>query len=343
VRYHESGEQSAELLRLVLPHMARHGGVHHPTHYAVWYEYLAALNLPLKSAMEERLAQPEPMCSADVVELYRRHLATRDAEYAERMQQRLHAVLRHLGQVADSAGHEAEDFSHSLAAAVDRLTDELDAEGLGELIRDLAVHTASVRASAEEMRVQIAASTREIADLKEQLEQIQTEALTDPLTRLRNRRGFERASARLLDGRPTALAGCSVLMADIDHFKRINDTYRHLLGDQVLKGVAHILGEVLKRTDLAARFGGEEFAILLPDTALGDALHVAERIRLAVSRARIQRSGQSEYIDQITISLGAACAVSGENLEQLVERADRALYRAKQSGRNRVESLSQAA
>jgi diguanylate cyclase len=134
-----------------------------------------------------------------------------------------------------------------------------------------------------------------------------------------------------------------MLMGDIDHFKRINDTYGHMFGDQVIKGVAQIIHATVKGGDLAARFGGEEFAVFLPDTSLEDAVALAEKIRSSVGRMRIKRSGTQEFIDQITISLGAAGGRIGEGLEALIERADKSLYRAKQTGRNRVESLSAAA
>ena len=343
MRYQESSDRSAELLRLVLPHMARHGGVYHPTHYAVWYEYLATVNPPLKAELDGRLAAPQPLAGNDVLELYRRHVESRNSEYTERVQQGLQALLQQLGRVADSADHETEDYSRSLADAVGRLTEDLDAKGLGRLIRDLAARTEAARATTDAMREQIASSTREIDALKEQLGELRSEAATDALTRLYNRRGFERAAATLLAGRPAGLAGCSVVMGDIDHFKRVNDTYGHLLGDQVLKGVAQVIRTTLAETDLAARFGGEEFAILLPGIGLEDALRVAEKIRGNVTRARVRRQGTNEYLDQISISLGVASATGDETLEALIERADRALYRAKESGRNRVETLSQAA
>ena len=343
MRYQESGDQSAELLRLALPQMARHGGVYHPTHYAVWYEYLATVNPPLKAALDGRLAEPRPLESAEVIALYRRHLATRESQHAEQFQQHLQTLLQQLGRAAESAGQGTEAFSRSLADAVGKLTADLDAEGLGRLIHELAASTEAARSSADTLHAQVAASSREIAALKEQLGELRNEAATDALTRLHNRRGFERAVAALVADRADGLGRCAVIMADIDHFKRINDSFGHLLGDQVIKGVAQIIRDTVGTAGLAARFGGEEFALLLPDAGHAEALRLAEQIRGNVTRARVRRQGTSEYLDQISISLGVACAQAGEILEQVIERADRGLYRAKESGRNRVESVGQAA
>jgi diguanylate cyclase len=343
MRYQESSSQSAELLRQLLPYMARHGGVYHPTHYAVWYEFLAAINPALKEVLAARLAQPETVTGEEIAQLHERFLSTRDKQSVERMQQGFLVLLRQLATVAASAGQNADEFSRELEEASGLLTGEIDADGLRQLVEGLAAKTAAARASAADLGAQIAASAREVSTLREQLDQVQSEAVTDPLTSLKNRRGFDRSLQALLSGRTNGLAGCAMLMGDIDHFKRINDTYGHMFGDQVIKGVAQIIHATVKGGDLAARFGGEEFAVFLPDTSLEDAVALAEKIRSSVGRMRIKRSGTQEFIDQITISLGAAGGRIGEGLEALIERADKSLYRAKQTGRNRVESLSAAA
>jgi diguanylate cyclase len=177
----------------------------------------------------------------------------------------------------------------------------------------------------------------EVAELRKQLGVVQNEAITDPLTTLLNRRGFDRSVTTLLSARETGLIGCTLLIGDIDHFKRVNDTYGHVFGDQVIKGVAQIIQRVVKGNDIAARLGGEEFAVLLPDTPLRGGITVAEQIRAGVGNTRIKKAGTNTFVDQITLSLGVATGVEQDTLESLLERADKALYHAKNSGRNRVE------
>ncbi|MBI5108197.1 MAG: GGDEF domain-containing protein, partial [Rhodocyclales bacterium] len=126
------------------------------------------------------------------------------------------------------------------------------------------------------------------------------------------------------------------LMADIDHFKQVNDTYGHVFGDKVLRAVAQILQDNVKGKDTAARYGGEEFIVLLPDTPLEGARQLAERIRGIVERCRIKRSGDQGAVANIMVSLGAASLRGGERATDFIARADAALYTSKTSGRNRV-------
>jgi diguanylate cyclase len=125
-------------------------------------------------------------------------------------------------------------------------------------------------------------------------------------------------------------------MADIDHFKRVNDSYGHLIGDKVLHAVGRALQANVKGKDTASRFGGEEFAVLLPQTPLEGAARLAETLRTTVASGRVKSIGSGETVGNITISIGVACYRAGEPAAELIARADRALYAAKASGRNRV-------
>jgi diguanylate cyclase (GGDEF)-like protein len=122
---------------------------------------------------------------------------------------------------------------------------------------------------------------------------------------------------------------------DIDHFKRINDTFGHAAGDTVLVKMAEIVRDNLRPTDLASRMGGEEFALILPDTALPGAIAAAERVREAVAAAAFHHEGTP--LPRLTVSLGLAALEGEEDSHRLLARADEALYRAKRSGRDRVD------
>ena len=148
----------------------------------------------------------------------------------------------------------------------------------------------------------------------------------DPLTGLLNRRGFERA---LMARRATGERG-ALIMLDLDHFKRVNDGFGHAAGDRVLRDVATLLDAHLRRPDLAARFGGEEFVLYLAGAGREAAMQVAERLRMAVED-EIDITGQTQ-----TASFGVAAWPTGESLGAALGRADAAVYRAKSSGRNRV-------
>jgi diguanylate cyclase (GGDEF)-like protein len=175
---------------------------------------------------------------------------------------------------------------------------------------------------------------RDLNHAKEELARI---ADTDQLTSLLNRRGLEKAAARVLASAEAAGTPVAMLMCDIDHFKSINDTFGHDFGDQALKTVATVIRETLEKHEVVAcRFGGEEFVLLLPDASTAKARLLAEELRLALSLRPVEWQGNSS---RITMSVGIAAARQPQSdLSRLLSYADGALYRAKNAGRNRVEA-----
>ncbi|MRR49614.1 MAG: GGDEF domain-containing protein [Rhodocyclaceae bacterium] len=161
-------------------------------------------------------------------------------------------------------------------------------------------------------------------------------ASVDALTGIHNRRWMMEAFPRGLRRCEQDLQPLCLLMADIDHFKRINDVHGHLVGDQVLRAIAHQLAEGLRSQDLIARYGGEEFAMLLPNTSTDEGLRIAERLRAQTAIMRIVQTPGGEG-ESITLSCGVAPLFPGASLENLIGAADEALLRAKDAGRNRVE------
>ncbi|MGA7800627.1 MAG: GGDEF domain-containing protein [Gammaproteobacteria bacterium] len=160
-------------------------------------------------------------------------------------------------------------------------------------------------------------------------------AKIDTLTNLHNRRALHESLNAMLARCQGGERTLSVIMVDVDHFKHYNDRHGHLAGDHALIAVANTIRSHLRTGDDAARFGGEEFVVLLPDTPLDDALAIAERLRKAVSRKRIARSN-GPSLPPITVSVGVANCADADTAEGLLAAADAALYRAKNAGRNRV-------
>jgi two-component system, cell cycle response regulator len=167
-------------------------------------------------------------------------------------------------------------------------------------------------------------------------------ALQDPLTGLYNRRHFEeRLSAELAAAQRHGRT-ISLLLADVDHFKGVNDAHGHLAGDEALKMVAFVLRGAVRKEDVLARYGGEEFVVIARETALPGGKALAERIRAAMERSRCVWQGQDLGLTVsigVTVSVGLTEYVPGRTDRDLVETADRALYLAKQAGRNRVVAL----
>lgn len=169
------------------------------------------------------------------------------------------------------------------------------------------------------------------------LARLEQEAMTDPLTDIANRRAFEAEAAQLMARAQRSGAPVAVGIADIDHFKYINDDHGHPIGDVVLRTVARRMIEAARATDFVARIGGEEFGLLFPDTRADTAVGIAERMREAIAASPIQADDGCEVC--ATISIGLTTMMPGTDLEDALAAADCALYAAKNGGRNRVEML----
>ncbi|HXY30859.1 MAG TPA: diguanylate cyclase [Gemmatimonadaceae bacterium] len=162
-------------------------------------------------------------------------------------------------------------------------------------------------------------------------------ALTDPLTQAHNRRALMERLASEVERVKRYSLSLSVLMVDLDHFKAVNDSYGHLVGDEVLRGVAHVLQREARAVDVVARYGGEEFVVVLPETGTEGAIAVAERIRARIAEHAPISGPAYEWL-RVTVSIGVAILPSprASTPEELIALADEALYRAKAEGRNRV-------
>jgi len=177
---------------------------------------------------------------------------------------------------------------------------------------------------------------RIIADSIEIRREIEEMAMIDPLTGLHNRRWLDNMLERLLNRSSMDDTPLTVIMADIDLFKPFNDHFGHLAGDRVLKVVAHTMRDMLRPSDMIARFGGEEFTILMPDTNIKDGFEVAERLRRRVKETVVSNTVDDVQLPTVTVSLGLAERQGDASVEKLLTAADEAMYRAKKEGRNRT-------
>jgi diguanylate cyclase len=335
LRYKQSRERSGELLRLIIPTMAKHQASFHPLSYAVWYEYLAGINAELTRSLDREMGQTPSLDDPAIERLYRSCIEGQQRAAFDRLKAGFDGIMKELADYATQFGSQASRYDESLGDFGRRLGEDPDPAALGELIRTLVEDTRQVRASVSTLENRLSASSSELDRIRGELEGAREDAMTDPLTGLRNRRGFDQVTGQLDDG-PGSPAVCSLLMLDIDHFKRVNDTYGHLFGDKVIRAIAQVLASSVTARDLAARTGGEEFAVLLPGASLEAAEQLAETIRNRVAHGRIRRSNSDEAIGGITISVGVALRRGSEPIDRLMQRADEMLYASKRGGRNRV-------
>ncbi len=179
--------------------------------------------------------------------------------------------------------------------------------------------------------------TKQIAQARKKIE---TMAIVDELTNLSNRRHVLLRFNEELERAQRLKNDLSCMMLDIDHFKEVNDTYGHLIGDKILKEAAALIMDSIRTYDIAGRYGGEEFLVILPDTSIGSALALAERIRINIQENLYLRAGLT-LKKSITVSLGIASLRSSDRtVDEMLMRADDSLYKAKRDGRNRVASIT---
>jgi diguanylate cyclase len=329
-------ERASEYLRQAIPLLTRNGIPPSPLNYRLAYDHVAGRSESLQRRLGELLEQSGPPSAETLWALYREFFLP-DYETLETLRDELRQIISRVqGELAHS-GDDLCAYSRLLSGFAEVLGDASARDRLAEETRRVIAETHSVEERQRHLESGITAVIDEVEILRRELEQARRESLTDSLTGIANRKAFD---AALLAGLQQALQSrrpLTLLLLDIDRFKQFNDTYGHLVGDKVLRFVAETLRHSVKGRDMVARYGGEEFAVILPDTALIGGEAVAQQIRRNISAGELRDDGRGESFGQITASFGVAQARWNEAPESLIERVDRALYTAKQRGRNRVE------
>jgi len=336
MEYPESAEQAAEFIRLALPLMARNGIPANPKHYTVWYDYVSGRNQPLKESIDRALSSDQKINPDLSDEIFEQYFRSNEEKIADQMRSEVRTLISTVLQQLTTSGGQAHHYGAVLETYNTRMSQDLSTGDFRKLIGEFMGETREMLEANRQLAQQLQNTNHELDELRIQLESARHEASTDALTGLANRKAFD---AALLEQTALATDMCNdlcLIMADIDHFKHFNDNRGHLIGDKLLRFVSNILKDSLKGQDLVARFGGEEFAILLPNTPLRGALAVAESLRARVQSQRLRRTDTQKPIGGVTLSLGIACFRNGESPEDIIARADSALYLSKRQGRNRV-------
>lgn len=338
MNYAQNRESTVHFLRRALPLMAKQPAAFNPRTYAVWYEHVAGINDALSAALQARLDAGLPLSDEEVAALYQSHIAVRESRASERITHLLNSVLQEIMASARSAGADLSRFTVALEQRTKQLEEPLEQMAIQAIVCGLLGDTRQMRAATGALAERVDANAREVTELQERLAEARTQACTDSLTGLRNRRGFEH-DVGVLRQQYGTLAACALLFVDVDRFKEVNETYGHVLGDKVLAAVGEVIRSSIKGRDIAARMGGEEFAVLLPQTTLSGAQALAEQLRQAIAKGRV-RGPKGESIGNVTISIGVAHCTPSESLEGLIMRADAAMFAAKEAGRNQVRTAT---
>ncbi|MBL8572216.1 MAG: GGDEF domain-containing protein [Hyphomicrobiaceae bacterium] len=315
----------------------------YPRNYEVWYAYSAGYNHALNKAINEVLRARGKVSPDDFQRIYNEFVApTRISDKLEEVGDRIaDEISQVVGMIEDSIDTTS-SFAGTLDSANTKLGGATDREGITRIIEELILATKQAEQSNRTLESQLVESRRQIAELHENLEAIRYESLTDELTTLANRKHFDKSIERAIAQSEVTHEAFSLMMTDIDHFKKFNDTFGHQTGDQVLRLVALAVKQNVKGQDVACRYGGEEFAVILPKTNLRQAMAVAEHIREAVMAKELVKRSTGENLGRITISIGVSTWRPGDTPQSMIERADTCLYAAKRGGRNCVKTESDA-
>jgi len=337
ISYTDDYQKASENIKLVLKFLANHKIPASPINYQLSYDIVSERNIPLKKALDELLQkQGDQLSEQNLLDLYKRFFAT-DEKALEEHRQQLEELIKSIqSRFSDSKG-ETSDYLDSLNHFSEVLSDTKNPDNLATEVQKVREDTQSVERSQHQFDAQMSDMMGEIESLRNELKQTREESLTDVLTGLANRRAFDWKLDEIINEQSGKSPIFSVVIADIDHFKKFNDTYGHLVGDKVLKYVGKVIKACVKGKDMAARFGGEEFTVLLPDTDISGAEKLAEQLRSAIAKINLVDKNANEDYGKVTISLGVSQYKTSEQSQEMLERADRALYRAKDKGRNRVE------
>ena len=310
----------------------------YPQFYELLYTYATGVNPSLNQRINQIFR--DGSASEQLAErLYNEFLKAADASerissVSERMANRIEAV----NEAIDSAMATANAYSGTLQSASGDLNHEMGEAELRSIAQKLLGETRRMQDANAQLEQKLEASRDDIAGLQRDLDEVRRESMLDPLTKIANRKSFDEGLLKYFAEATDKGIPLCLMLLDIDHFKKFNDTWGHQTGDQVLRLVAMTLKSNIKGKDIAARYGGEEFAAILPETDLEGAVIVADNIRKAIQAKELLKRSTNEKLGRMTASFGVAMYRPGDAPATLIERADRCLYAAKHAGRNRVLS-----
>ncbi len=307
-----------------------------PNNFEVWYAYYSNSNPELRKAMDA-LMKTRHLTNMDCRNFYDQFLSdSKRQQVYQRASDQIHATLEDVSSLMKNVKQATGEYTETLGDATQRIAKVKTPQEMAAVVKAVMADTAKLMEQNKKLEAQLDLSANAMTELKRDMERVRQEAMTDGLTGLANRKAFDEQIKRLIEDGNATGRGFTLLMLDIDHFKSFNDNFGHQVGDQVLRLVARTLTDGIKGKDMATRYGGEEFTILLPDTNLDAGIAVADSLRKALANKEIVNRSNGELLGRITMSVGVAQYYQKEAIEELIERADAALYTAKHNGRNQV-------
>jgi diguanylate cyclase len=338
MKFSDDSAQAVEYLRQAIPKMVKYNIAPNPHNYSLWYCYFSKAFPSLNQELDHTLER-HGTCPPDISEsLFLHYISNIENENKDKLIDSQNAFSHLVDDLSDSMDQNAQQTNSYSQAMMENLT-ELGVHGVDDsitpVLNKLSANASAIYTANQQFRGQLSAAQSEINTLKVELENSKREANTDPLTGLNNRRVFETIYNQFIDDNNQG--DITLIIMDIDKFKLFNDTHGHLVGDQILKYIGHLLRKACKDPILPVRLGGEEFALLCPSFNLEQAKSIAEDIRVKLASAPLCSKRTGEKLSPVTASFGVAQKKPNDGLINMIERADKALYAAKNTGRNKVK------
>jgi len=314
-----------------------------PDNFELFYAYASGENPAVTQVMAAYINSKKEFTPEILADLRLRCLSgARVAQAMENVGGNIDVLIADMIGKLESSARDTADYKDRLSAATGELGLQRSPADVRKLVDGLIAATRAMEHRAKSLEGELQASSQQVTELRTKLADVRKESMTDALTNIANRKAFDEAMRAAQTAVNLENEAVTLLLCDIDHFKRFNDTWGHQTGDQVLRLVAACLSENVKGRDTAARYGGEEFAVLLRGTGLDAATRVANQIRTTVETKKLVKKSTGDVLGAITISLGVAQLAPGETVEAVIRRADACLYGAKHNGRNLVINQSDA-
>jgi len=334
----EDFQQAAENLRKAVPLMIKNQVATTPENYALWYTYVAETQPELNAELD-KIIEEYGLCLPSHSEgLYKTYIASQTEADVQELRNNLEILINEIFTSMTDTLTDTSKFQNNIEKSLSNL-EEMEKEGITfdellSLVRNFVAQSREIQSSTQFFNNQLSTASEEIANLKKELEKVQRDALYDSLSGLLNRGAFDRDIASFCNSEESHPI-CLILI-DIDRFKDLNDQYGHVFGDMVIKAIARRLQLHCRDGIAAYRYGGEEFALLVPNKPLRIARQFAESVRRSIEKISVKDKRTDEQVENISASFGVAEFELGESPITLIDNADKQLYKAKSLGRNRV-------
>jgi len=304
-----------------------------PVNYSVIYLYVSKRNEKLTAELDRHVQKYQEINLTFVEGLFEKYISNShaiDKQILDPIEKSLTSTLAKINVQVDSD----RNVASNLRKAEKALSKHEYHKSMQNIVAFLMNNITTSQQQHSDLSLELTRACGEVSFLKAKLEAARHEAIVDSLTGLYNRRGCD-VKLQELDIEQVH----SSLAIDIDNFKHVNDQFGHFIGDKVIQRIAKVIKSTISEKDIAVRFGGEEFVVIMVNKTMSQAHEVAEKIRLAISQLKLMQRDSKAYLPKISVSIGIAQRQDELNWTAMFEQADTALYQAKNSGRNRSVCL----